>query len=40
MNNSQDDLDRIKEMWAFNMPCVLMVNGGAEYWRKSLKEIY
>ena len=40
MNNEQDDLDRIKEMWAFNLPCVLLVNGGSEYWRKSLCEIY
>ena len=23
-----DEHDKMKEMWAFNMPCMLLVNGG------------
>ncbi len=34
----EDDIDKIKEMWAYHMPCVLLVQK-AEYWFK-LKPIY
>ena len=34
----QDSVDKLKEMWAFNMPCVLLVNG-ASYW-STIKPIY
>jgi hypothetical protein len=27
-----DDIETIKHMWAFNMPCVLLINGGQKYW--------
>jgi hypothetical protein len=27
-------------MWAFNMPCILLVNGGKKYWKSNLKEVY
>lgn len=27
-------------MWAFNMPCILLVNGGKKYWTSNLKEVY
>eukprot|EP00350_Pseudokeronopsis_sp_OXSARD2_P005864 CAMPEP_0170567254 /NCGR_PEP_ID=MMETSP0211-20121228/80363_1 /TAXON_ID=311385 /ORGANISM="Pseudokeronopsis sp., Strain OXSARD2" /LENGTH=40 /DNA_ID= /DNA_START= /DNA_END= /DNA_ORIENTATION= len=28
MGNPSDDVDKIKQHWAFNMPCMLLVNGG------------
>lgn len=31
-SGTQDEMDRVKEMWAFNLPCILMVNGGKAYW--------
>ena len=40
MNNSMDDLDKIKEMWAFNLPCLLLVNGGRPYWLLKLRNVY
>ena len=27
-------------MWAFNLPCILMVNGGKAYWKSTVKPIY
>ena len=27
-------------MWAFNMPCLLLVNGGKKYWTSHMKDIY
>ena len=27
-SGTQDEMDRVKEMWAFNLPCILLVNGG------------
>ena len=35
---TDDDTEKIKEMWAFHMPCVLLVQK-ADYWSK-LKPIY
>jgi hypothetical protein len=37
MNN--DDGEKIKEMWAYNLPCVLLVNQKQNYWPK-IKQIY
>ena len=31
-SNAQDEIDKIKECWAFNFPCLLLVNGGKSYW--------
>jgi hypothetical protein len=31
-SSAVDDVDRLKEQWAFNMPCLLMINGGYKYW--------
>ncbi len=28
MQNKNDDVDKIKYYWAYNMPCAIMVNGG------------
>lgn len=36
---TNDDTERIKEMWAYHLPCVLLVNMKRDYW-KSLKPIY
>ena len=27
-----DEHDKIKEMWAFNLPCMLLVNKGRDFW--------
>jgi len=35
---SLDETDKIKEQWAFNMPCVLLVNG-SKHW-PVIKPIY
>lgn len=39
-SNSQDEIDKIKECWAFNFPCVLLVNGGKTYWTQKAKAVY
>ena len=39
-SGTQDEMDRVKEMWAFNLPCILKVNGGKAYWNSTVKEIY
>lgn len=39
-SNAQDETDRIKECWAFNFPCVLLVNGGKPYWTRVAKAVY
>ena len=39
-SNAQDEIDKIKECWAFNFPCVLLVNGGKEYWTRVAKAVY
>ena len=31
-SGTQDEMDRVKEMWAFNLPCILLVNDGKAYW--------
>lgn len=33
-------MDKIKECWAFNFPCLLLVNGGKAYWTRHAKAIY
>ena len=38
---NEDSSDKIKEMWAFNLPCVLLVNGPTQaYWQQRIKSIY
>lgn len=38
---NEDSTDKIKEMWAFNLPCVLLVNAPASvYWQQRIKSIY
>ena len=39
-SNAQDEIDKIKECWAFNFPCVLLVNGGKSYWKSAAKKVY
>lgn len=39
-SNSQDEIDKIKECWAFNFPCVLLVNGGKPFWTQTAKQAY
>ena len=39
-SNAQDEVDKIKECWAFNFPCVLLVNGGKQYWTTTAKKVY
>ena len=38
-SGTQDEMDRVKEMWAFNLPCILMINGKS-YWKSHAKSIY
>jgi hypothetical protein len=35
---NEDSTDKLREMWAFNLPCALLVNS-ASYWPK-LKPVY
>lgn len=35
---TDDDTEKIKEMWAYHMPCILLVHK-ADYWQR-LKPIY
>jgi hypothetical protein len=35
---SDDDTEKIKEMWAFHLPCILLIQK-SEYWSR-LKPIY
>ena len=39
-SNAQDEIDKIKECWAFNFPCLLLVNGGKPYWTQTAKAVY
>ena len=39
-SNAQDEIDKIKECWAFNFPCILLVNGGKSYWTQTAKAVY
>lgn len=39
-SQAQDEVDKIKECWAFNFPCVLLVNGGKPYWTRVAKAVY
>ena len=39
-SNAQDEIDKIKECWAFNFPCVLLVNGGKNYWNSTARAVY
>jgi len=36
---TNDDTEKIKEMWAYHFPCVLLVNQKGDYWQR-LKLIY
>lgn len=40
MGNQNDDIDKIKQNWAYNLPCVLLVNQGKIYWETKVKDIY
>ena len=35
-----DEHDKLKEMWAFNMPCMLLVNEGRQFWNDIARDIY
>ena len=35
-----DEHDKIKEMWAFNLPCMLLVNGKRKFWNEVGRDIY
>lgn len=35
-----EDMDKIKQSWAYNMPCVLLINGGKQYWDSRIRQIY
>ena len=34
-----DEHDKIKEMWAFNLPCMLLVNGKRKFWNECRKKM-
>jgi hypothetical protein len=36
MGNANDDVEKIKFNWAFNLPCVLLINGGQAFWEQKL----
>ena len=35
-----DEHDKMKEMWAFNMPCMLLVNNGRQFWTDTARDVY
>lgn len=35
-----EDVEKVKNQWAYNLPCALLVNGGQKYWLAHLKPIY
>jgi len=35
-SDGSDDVETIKAMWAYNMPCVLLVNGAKDYWSSKI----
>ena len=35
-----DEHDKLKEMWAFNLPCMLLVNNGRQFWTETARDIY
>ena len=35
-----DEHDKMKEMWAFNMPCMLLVNNGRLFWTDTARDVY
>ena len=39
-SDGSDDVETIKAMWAYNMPCVLLVNGAKDYWSARMQPIY
>ena len=39
-SDGSDDVETVKAMWAYNMPCVLLVNGAKEYWTAKMQPIY
>jgi len=38
--NEGEDIEMVKHMWAFNMPCILLINGGREYWTTQIQPVY
>jgi hypothetical protein len=41
MNNSEsDDIEVVKQMWAFNMPCIVLINGKREYWTSKISALF
>lgn len=40
MGNASDDVDKVKHSWAFNLPCMLLINGEESFWASRLKAIY
>jgi hypothetical protein len=39
-SDGSDDIEVVKAMWAYNMPCVLLVNGAKDYWTARMQPIY
>ena len=41
MNTEADDVEIVKQFWAYNLPGVLYVNGGnRDYWNSRLQEVF
>jgi hypothetical protein len=36
---NEDDTEKLKEMWAFHLPCILLIQK-SDYWYTRLKPIY
>jgi len=39
-NEAGEDIEAVKHNWAYNMPCVLLINGGRSYWVSKILPIY
>lgn len=35
-----DEFDKLKEMWAYNMPCLLLINSGRKFWTETARPVY
>lgn len=40
MTTKNEDVDKIKYYWAYNLPCALLVNGKNKFWKEHLKQFY
>lgn len=40
MTTKNEDVDKIKYYWAYNLPCALLVNGKNKFWLGHLKQFY